>query len=299
MGDIEDWRLVGEIVHKILRSYSTRIKPGMKLLDICERVEQEIRRYGARPAFPTNIGINSVAAHYTAAPLDNHIVPNNAVVKLDIGAITQSGAIADASITIRIGGNKLIDDAIKKAKEVLDEAISFVRAGIRVGEIGGIIWRAAHRKGLGILVDLTGHSIERWTLHGGITIPNVPKRFTPRLKENMIIAIEPFFIISDEDSITVPDHSAVNIYSVVKTGRNPILKKLYNRFRSLPFSLRWIRPRDGDIRGFVRRMHNFLLEKSYEGYVRVYPTLVEQKKRWVIQFEHTVLVKTNSAEVLT
>ncbi len=294
----ETWYKAGEIAHKILSSIEKEIRPGKKVLELCEKIEQMIRDEGARPAFPANISINEVAAHYTSPPGDRTTIPNKALVKVDLGVLMDDGAIADTAITVGIGIDKKLVELIRATKEALSVAIEHVKAGVRVGFIGELIWKIAHDRGFGVLADLGGHSIDKWNLHSGITIPNVPRMFSPKLKENMIIAIEPFLIPVGKDSSTNPDMTRVFIFSIRNHQGDRILETLYKMFDKLPFTLRWIgKARMDPI--FRERLERVLIEKFYEGRIRAYPTLIESERRWVSQFEHTILVKTNSAEILT
>ena len=60
--DVRIYCRVGKIVHDVLEYAKTIVKPGVKVLEICEKIEQKIIEHGAQPAFPTNISINNVAA---------------------------------------------------------------------------------------------------------------------------------------------------------------------------------------------------------------------------------------------
>lgn len=294
----DSWFKAGEIAHRILNKARNEVKPNVRLIEICEKIENMIRAENAKPAFPVNISINEVAAHYTSPPGDKAVIPDKCIVKLDIGVLLDDGAIADTAITIDIGVSKKIRDLVDATRDVLDEAINHVKAGVRVGTLGEIIWKKAHERGFGVLTDLGGHSIEKWNLHSGITIPNIPKMFSPKLKENMIIAIEPFLISYEKDSVTNPDMSNIHIFSIIKHRQNKVLEKLYELFRGMPFSLRWIsKARQDPI--FRQKLKSILIEEAYRGNVRAYPVLIESNRRWVAQFEHTVLVKANSAEILT
>lgn len=295
---LESWYRAGEIARSVLKKTTDKVRAGLKIIDICEYAEKSIRKEGAKPAFPTNIGINNIAAHYTSPPGDDKKIPSKAILKIDIGVVMPDGAIADTAVTIGIAVSKRIQQFINATKEVLEEAIENVKAGIRVGKIGEIIWKKAHELGFGVLRDLGGHLVKAWNLHGGITIPNIPKKMSPKLKEGYIIAIEPFLVFSKEDSITSPNFDNIHIYSICDPSGDKILEKLYSVFRSLPFGLRWIRRANTDIK-FRETLHRILIERSYKGSVRVYPTLIEVNGRDVAQFEHTILVKKNSTEILT
>jgi len=296
--NLETWRTVGRIARDILNVGTKLVKPGAKIFEICEKIENITRDMGYNPAFPVNIGINSVAAHYTAVPYDPSRIPNVALVKLDIGVLSADGAIADTAITIPINVNKKLKLLVEATRCALEKAIDAIKDGIRVGEIGSIIWKTAHSEGFGVLEDLGGHTLSEWKLHGGITIPNVPRRFTPKLRAGMIVAIEPFLVASSEDSHTKLNMAQINIYSIKNPYDDRVLELLYRRFRSLPFALRWLERAKTDKR-FYSSMHGYLMRRYMEGKVIVYPTLIEAHNNWVAQFEHTVLVKTNSAEILT
>ena len=294
----DEWWDTGSLVKEILKKGRSLIRPGAKIVDICEELELIIRNEGYKPAFPVNISINEIAAHYTADPYDRSRIPNSALVKLDVGVVSKNGAISDAAITIPINVDRKLELLVKVTKEALLRAIETIRDGVSLGEIGRVIWEVAHEQGFGVLRDLGGHQINRWQLHAGITIPNVPRRFTPKLREGMIIAIEPFLIAAPEDSRSKSDMSHINIFSIVNPHNDRILGLLYSKFKKLPFALRWLKKAKEDMK-FYRSMYRYLLERHMEGKVAIYPALVEIRGRWVAQFEHTVLVKTNSAEILT
>lgn len=299
MRNIEVWREVGRVASEILRKATSLIKPGMRLLEICDNIENLIREAGYKPAFPVNIGINDVAAHYTATPYDSSEIPNEALVKLDIGVLHPAhGAIADTAITVSVNLDKKAEALVKATQKVLEKAIDLARDGVKAGEIGAVISREAHEEGFGVLADLGGHSLEEYKLHGGILIPNAPRKFTPRLRAGMIIAIEPFLVASPTDSYTRPNMAEVSIYSIKNPGDDKMLETLYNSFKSLPFTLRWLSRARVD-KEFYNTIHKHLLTRHLDGKVNIYPALVEAHNRLVAQFEHTVLIKTNSAEILT
>ena len=301
--NIEKWRFVGEIARDAIKYIAPSIRPGAYLIDICEKAENFIRNRGATPAFPVNISINEVAAHYTSPPNDKTTIPRRAVVKIDLGAILKSGEISDTAITVGVNINKSEHELIRATQEVLLAAIDTIKDGVRVGEVGRKIWVEAHNRGYGVLVDLGGHSIENWKLHAGITIPNVYRRYTPKLRAGMIVAIEPFLVLSKDDSHTRPDHNNIHIFSIrhidaKKLKRDKLLGIFFSKFRTMPFTLRWINRAKEDEKFYVK-LRQVLLNKYYEGVVNIYPALIESKYNIVAQFEHTILVKENSAIILT
>jgi hypothetical protein len=63
----------GKVAAKVKRAIRPKIKPGVSVLEICKSVEDDIMSCGANPAFPCNLCINDIAAHYTALPCDVRI----------------------------------------------------------------------------------------------------------------------------------------------------------------------------------------------------------------------------------
>ncbi|MGQ4891973.1 MAG: type II methionyl aminopeptidase [Candidatus Njordarchaeia archaeon] len=302
--EIEKWRLAGEISGRVLREVSNKVKKGVKLLKLCEEGEELIRKLGGKPAFPVNISINEIAAHYTSPPLDSKVVGDNSFVKVDLGAHV-NGYIGDTAVTVYVGkNNKLASDIMKAAKSALQSAIDIAKDGVRVGELSSAIYKTAHDAGYGVLLDLNGHEIKRYMLHSGLTIPNSPKIFEfmgfqrgPKLKEGMVIAIEPFLIMDKKDSETTPNTPMTYIYSLIpnKKSKEELYRKLYRAYRSLPFALRWL----VKSRVHIRRVVDLLYRLEKKKLLHSYPTLVERNGRIVVQFEHTILIKKSSAEILT
>jgi methionyl aminopeptidase len=82
----EKFKLSGRILREAREEIKGFVHEGMMLIDICEKAEDLIEKKGAKPAFPCNVSINEVAAHYTSPPNDKRRVPEDSVVKVDIGA---------------------------------------------------------------------------------------------------------------------------------------------------------------------------------------------------------------------
>ena len=94
---LEKYRKAGQILSQVMAQAGPRIKTGASLLEVAEFVEETIKSRGGQPAFPCNISLDRIAAHYTPAPNDPSTFKEN-MVKLDIG-VHVDGYIADAAIT--------------------------------------------------------------------------------------------------------------------------------------------------------------------------------------------------------
>lgn len=285
----------GRIAAKARNEGARLIKPGVKVIEVCEKVEEIITSEGAKPAFPCNLSINFEAAHYSPIIDDEKIIPEGAVVKLDVGA-QLNGYITDTATTV------VLDDKYQKladaAHDALVAAISNFRPGVSLGEIGRAIEKVIKMYGFKPIRNLGGHLIRRYELHAGIFVPNVADRNLWKLQKGQVFAIEPF---ATNGGGEVVEGKEVTIYALKNYSEKGltqreliILKEIYNRFYTLPFSERWLRDlmKPNEIREILRN----LVRKNI---LRQYPILIESKKGIVTQFEHTVYVDSDKAIVLT
>ena len=77
--ELEKQKQACKIAREIREEIRRTVKEGMPLIDICEKVESMTREKGGKPAFPCNVSINEVAAHYTSPPGDQSIIPEKAL----------------------------------------------------------------------------------------------------------------------------------------------------------------------------------------------------------------------------
>ncbi|EQD26228.1 methionine aminopeptidase, type II, partial [mine drainage metagenome] len=165
--------------------------PGASRRAVAEAIEDLIRSRGAAPAFPANLSRNQEAAHYTPSPDDEARFVEGDLVKVDVGAHLD-GRIADTATTVEVGSTHRYDHLIRAVHEAVRAGISRIRADVPVEEISAAIEEAIHRRGVKPVANLTGHTIERYLLHAGTSIPNVRGGPARTLREGEIVAIEPF-----------------------------------------------------------------------------------------------------------
>jgi methionyl aminopeptidase len=270
---------------------------GCTLLNICESIEQEIKEKGGMPAFPVNVSLNDVAAHYTAEPNDETTVNENDVLKIDIG-VQVEGYIADTAVTVSYDPRQ--EALIKTAENALNEAVRIARVHTKANEIGKLIEDTISKTGFKPIQNLSGHSLAQYTIHAGKSIPNIRTIGSSfSLSSSEAYAIEPFVTMKDGQGV-VYEGKVRNIFSI--TSRKPtkdenvdgFLTYLWNRFRTLPFALRWIL--DGYEEIEARRLLEILIKKRN---VHAYPTLIEGKNKLVAQAEHTIIPLDGSTRVIT
>lgn len=152
----------GEIAKKIKLEFKDEIKKGDKLLEIAEKIESRIIELGGFPAFPVNLSINEIAAHYT--PTYNDESEAHGLLKVDFG-VHIDGWVADTAFTLDLGGseeNKKLIEASKTALENVEKEISSKKT---LGEVGKIVESTIKSFGFNPIANLSGHSMEQYDLH--------------------------------------------------------------------------------------------------------------------------------------
>jgi methionyl aminopeptidase len=292
---MEEYIKAGKIASEVREYARKKYYVGHTLFEICEELENMIRSKGGEPAFPCNVSLNEIAAHYTAEPNDDKEVKDGDLLKIDIG-VHINGYIADTAVTNCY--NPLYELLKSATEEALEEAIRRVKTGVSTSEIGKTIEDTAKRFGFIPIHNLTGHSLERYTIHAGKSIPNIRTYTGFSLVENEVYAIEPFFTTKQGTGLVV-NGSIANIFSLInrKKSNNKdadiISNEIWNRFKTLPFTIRWFKDYDPK---YIKSMLNILIAKKI---VRAYPILVEGNNEYVAQAEHTVIPLKNNVIITT
>jgi len=289
-------RQAGLIARRAREEACKLIREAALVIEICEAVEEIIRLEGARPAFPCNVGINEVAAHYTSPPGDQLRIPPRSLVKVDVGA-SLDGYIADTAATVALSPE--LEPMVEAARIVLQEAIRAMRAGVPVSRIGLTVQEAASRLGFKPIRNLTGHEIRRNQLHAGMTIPNVGGACPGRLEAGHIYAVEPF-LTTMRGAGEVVSAKIATIYRVepektcrqkLREDERRLIQYLAEKFGNLPYAVRWIEGYEK-----VKDVHERLVKS---GRIQHYPVLVERLGEPVAQAEHTVIVYEDGCEIIT
>lgn len=291
--ELSKWKLAGQIAGRARDLGAGMVEEGVTYLEVADTVEDFIREEGGKVAFPVNVAVNEVAAHYTPRPGEKTKFQHGDLVKIDVGAHVE-GRIGDTAKTVEVGTNTY-ESLILAAKRSLESAIEVVRGGITLATIGSIVERTTNSMGFKPIVNLTGHSIEKFNLHAGLSVPNYDDRSKDYIPPGTIVAIEPFATTGVGE---VQSWKRSNIYRFVrprgklKEGQEKAMKILQENSGGLPFSERWLslsmeKP-EKPLRGLVRA-----------GSVYSYPILRETSGGMVSQWEHTLYVTEKGCKILT
>lgn len=293
---LDSFRKAGSIIAKLRREVPDLVRTGRPALEICEELEHRIKTLGGEPAFPVNVGINEIAAHYTSPPGDTLTIPRASLVKVDFG-VHIKGYLADTAVTVVF--DPRFEPMVRAADEALNNAIRAFRPGVRMSEIGRVIQSTVERYGFKPIRNLTGHNIERYTIHAGKSVPNVSQLDGGKASEGEIYAIEPFVTRPDAGG-AVASMASAHIFRHIKTkgakteDAKKVVEEIHARFPRLPFAARWLE-RKFTREVTVRAMKELLQSKC----VGSYPVLIEETRQPVAQSEHTVLVTADGCSVLT
>lgn len=285
---LEKYRKAGRILAEVLESARPRVKVGASLLEVADYVEDAILSRGALPAFPCNISLDRAAAHYTPAPKDERCFGEN-MVKLDVG-VHLDGYIADAAITIDLGGHP---ELVEASRAALDAALKMIRPGVNTSQIGSVIEETILGFGYKPVSNLTGHGLSRYEAHDDPIIPNRAMEKGVVLKEGDVIAVEPF-ATNGSGRISEAPINEIYGFSASRPVRLPqareLMRQIRENYKTLPFARRWLKG---------ERAEYALMQLLRSGAVHTYPVLWEVEGALVSQAEHTVVILEDGCEVTT
>lgn len=291
--ELESYRKAGNIASEVREWSRELVKPGAKALDIAEKIEARIIEKGGMLAFPVNVCINDVTAHYSPKFNDETKLEKTDVVSVDLG-VHIDGYIADTAYSIDL--SKKHGKLLRANQDALAAALELVKPGALVAEIGKAVNEAITSAGYRPIENLTGHEMKRYQLHAGLAVPSIEVPHKARIDEGMALAIEPF---ATDGYGRVIESKQAEIFSVLmpKPTRNRdarvVIEEMAPR-QGLPFAERWLTKKIPPL-----RLDLAMRELLNNGSVRGYPTLHEKEKGVVSQFEHTVIVTVDGCEVTT
>jgi methionyl aminopeptidase len=290
---LECVRKAGSIAGEARELGVSLVAQGRTLASVANEVEAYIMVKGAKPAFPVNISINEVAAHFSPNNDDKTVFESGDVVKVDVGAHVD-GYIGDTAATVEVGSRNW-DGLIESSHRALMMAIEMISDGTPVRAIGGTIKRSIVGSGYRPVSNLHGHEMKQYNLHAGLSIPNVDDDTLAWIRNDMVIAVEPF---ATNGNGVVNNGRPGNIYRVIRDRpiKDEKAAKMFEQVReyfgSLPFCERWCDAFSDDA------SHNLKLLLRH-GVISAYPILKERNGAVVSQAEHTLLVCNGKCEITT
>jgi methionyl aminopeptidase len=288
----------GEIAIQVKEYIKPLIKKDTLLIEIAEKIENKIYELGGKPAFPVNLSINEIAAHYT--PSHNDTTKAKDLLKIDFGAHID-GWCSDTAFSVNLSDNQKESEENEKlitaSRKALESGQNIIASKTKVSEIGKEINRTIQEQGFIPITNLTGHEIGQYDLHAGLSIPNYNNKCQEEISEGLY-AIEPFVTLSSGNG-HVREGEDSGIYQIIsdKKPRSPLAREILNfildEYGTLPFCSRWI------IKKFGIKANFGLRQLEQNNNLHQYPQLIESSGKKVAQSENTILIQKNKKTITT
>eukprot|EP00049_Salpingoeca_infusionum_P000159 m.37695 g.37695 ORF g.37695 m.37695 type:complete len:420 (-) comp10122_c0_seq1:2691-3950(-) len=309
--ELKELREGAEAHRQVRQHIQNWVKPGMKMIDICEELEGKSRLLMAEKglergiAFPTGCSLNNVAAHWTPNAGDETVLQYDDVCKIDFGTHV-NGRIIDCAFTLAFND---------RYKPLLDAVRDATNTGIReagidacVGEIGAAIQETMESYEIELngkvypvkaISNLNGHNIRPYQIHAGTSVPIVRGRENTRMEEGEVFAIETFGstgrgrVIEDLECSHYMKRFDAGFVPLRTKGAKDLLKVINQNFGTLAFCRRYLDRLDQS------RYLMSLKQLVSAGVVDEYPPLCDIKGSYTAQYEHTIILRPTCKEVLT
>lgn len=280
----ENFLKAGALAKQVRAFGKSLIVPGASYNAVIKQINEKILSLGAIAAFPPQIALDNVAAHYLPQP-DQDILFSNQLVKLDIG-VCYNGAIGDCAVTIDLSGKhqKLID----AAEAALLAAEKLIRVDLPIRQIGQVIEETIVSYGLNPIRNLSGHGVGYYKIHTAPSIPNCDVKTNARIRPGMTFAIEPFVtdgygLIYEVDEPTI--FSLIQERPLQKEPAKQMLARI-KKYQGLPFAMHDFVTDEMPLMA----VKSCLKELVKAGCIAGYGPLLEQANGFVAQAENSVLV---------
>jgi len=303
---------LGAEAHRQTRQFMQKwIKPGMTMIEICEKLESTARSLivdnGLKSglAFPTGCSINHCAAHYTPNAGDKTVLQYDDVCKIDFGTHI-NGRIIDCAFTLTF--NPKFDRLLDAVRDATNTGIKSAGIDVRLCDIGEAIQEVMESYEVELdgktyqvksIRNLNGHSIAPYRIHAGKTVPIVKGGDQERMEENEVYAIETFgstgrgFVHEDMDVSHYMKNFEVGHVPLRLNKSKQLLNTINQHFGTLAFCRRWL-DRLGETK-YLMALKD-LCEKEI---IQAYPPLCDIKGSYTAQYEHTVMLRPTCKEVVS
>lgn len=288
----QDFLKAGALAGEVRAYGKALIVKGASYNEVITKIKQKIAAVGAKPAFPPQIALNDVAAHFLPMPGED-IEFVDQVVKLDIG-VSYNGAIGDCAVTVDLSGS--FGSLIEAAEAALLAAEQSIEVGLPIRNIGKVIEQKITSFGFKPIKNLSGHGLGQYQIHTPPGIPNYDDASRGVIKPGMTFAIEPF-ASTGRGSIVEAGDATIFCFDKRKPLADDITRVLIAKikeFQGLPFSMHDM---VGDLS--IADVKHGLKQLVKLGAINGYGPLVEVKGARVAQAENSVLVDDDGKVFVT
>ncbi|MFX1338328.1 MAG: type II methionyl aminopeptidase [Promethearchaeota archaeon] len=296
---VESLKKAGNIAKEVKKYIKPKIEVGKNVLELIETTESKIVELGGAMAFPVNLSLNHIAAHYTSPLRDDGLtIEENDLVKIDLG-VHIDGYIVDTAFSVNFNLDKSLENIIQATEVAVDAAKMMAKPNVNTREIGKKIESIIKGFKFNPIKELGGHQTERWIVHGKKALPELGNQKGDKMEEGDVFAVE-IFASTGEGSVHLTNNSYIyelNPYS----GRVPLRRKtskqilghINKNYKTLPFAERWL------AKEFRMGVAFGLQELVQQNKLKAHYVLAENKGVFVAQSEETILITEDGFEQLT
>lgn len=222
-----------------LKEMMAYARPGMSTIEVDEYGAELLSSFGARPAPYLTYGFPGCAC----ISVDNefcHGIPSSRILKegdlvnIDVSA-ELNGFWADNGASFVLGNDvNRHGELVNASKEILRKALSNIRGGVRIADIGHIIESEARKRGYRVIKNLGGHGIGRSLHEQPDEILNYRNKWDKRrFKKHSVVAVETFISTTSSHAVETADgwtmvgnkggHMAQHEHTIIVTDGQPII----------------------------------------------------------------------------
>jgi methionyl aminopeptidase len=216
--ELEKMRRSGLLVWEILEKLREMVAEGVSTMDLEVAAEKMVADAGARPAFKGYYvpaagetyrfvlctSVNNEIVH--GMPNAKRVLKKGDIVSIDTG-VKLDGYYGDSATTVPVGEiSEQVKKLLRVTQDSLELAIQQIRSGNRLFDVCGAVERHVQANGFSIVREYVGHGIGT-QLHEEPQIPNYVdrKNENPRLKEGMVLAVEPMVNAGRPEAVVLRD----------------------------------------------------------------------------------------------
>ncbi|GEN67474.1 type I methionyl aminopeptidase [Chryseobacterium rhizosphaerae] len=231
---------VSEAVAYTLKEMIHYAQPGMTTKDLDEYGAKILSGFGANSApyltygFPgwTCISVNNEFCH--GIPTEQRILQEGDLINIDVSA-ELNGFWADNGGSFIVGKDiNQHQNLVDASKYILEKAISNIKEGVKIADIGQLIETEAKKRGFKVIKNLGGHGVGRSLHEEPDELLNYRNRFdSRRFKKNSVVAIETFISTSSTIAVELKDgwtmvgnkggHMAQHEHTILITDGEPVI----------------------------------------------------------------------------
>src|SRR5271157_733364 len=168
---LESYQKAGKIAKEALEKATEKAQVGVKVIDLITEIE---------------------AAHYTSGPVDMTEIEEGMVVKLDLGVHVE-GYIADTATTVNFNTkDPALENICISSEKSMETAIDMIKVGAKTNDIGKKINEIIKSYKYNPVRDLSGHTLDRWMVHGSKQIPLIAVPTGQVIEQDDVFAVETF-----------------------------------------------------------------------------------------------------------